>query len=136
MKMSESKKIDPEKFKKKKLLLLQNLEELHKNANELWKTVSKQSTLGPVDFNYFFKKYNDYLAMGRKYYGKKMNEFTISISDTEYKQVTGLKKIITEIGLLIIFIKNDIGNIVDENLRLKKLLAKYKSQVKSINKIT
>jgi hypothetical protein len=127
---------DPTVVKKKKLLLLQNLKELHKNAEDLWKTVSKQGKTKNVDFNYFFAKYNKYLRTAKALYGKKANEYYITISDAEYKSVAGLKKIITEIGLLTIFIQNDIGNIIEENKKLKKLLAKYKSQAMSIQKIT
>ena len=128
--------MDPIKLKKKKLLLLQSLEELLKNTNELWKTVSKQTDPGDIDFNYFFGKYNTYLKTGRHLYGdKKMSQFKMSISDTEYKKITGLKKVITEMGLFIIFIKSDIENLIDENIRLKKLAIKYKKQATSIQKI-
>ena len=127
---------DSDMVKKRKLLLLQNLKELHKNAEDLWKTVSSQTKSKEVDFNYFFAKYNNYLKTAKALYGKKANEYHITISDAEYKSLAGLKKIITEIGLLTIFIQNDIGNIIDENRKLKKLLAKYKSQAMSIQKIT
>ena len=128
--------IDPIKLKKEKLLLLQSLEELHKNAKELWITVSKQKDPGNVDFNYFISKYLRYIKAGRMLYGKKFEEFQVTISDAEYQKVSGLKKIITEMGLAIIFIKNDVGNIIEENIKLKKLLKKYKSQALSIQKIT
>lgn len=127
--------MDPVKLKKKKLLLLQSLDELHKNAEDLWKTVSKQSSPEPVDFNYFYKKYINYLKTGKALYGKKILEFKITISDTEYQKLSGLKKIITEMGLLKVFIKNDVGNLVDENKRLKKQLLKYKQQAMAIEKI-
>lgn len=129
------KDIDPIKLKKKKLLLLQNLEELHKNAEDLWKTVSKQSKPGEIDFNYFISKYLKYIKFGKKYYGKRFSEFEITISDAEYQKLSGLKKVITEMGLVIVFIKNDIGNLVEENLRLKKQLTKYKKQAMAIQKI-
>jgi len=130
-----TKQIDPQKLKKKKLLLLQSLEELHKNAEDLWKTVSSQPNPGEVDFNYFYSKYIKYLKIGKALYGKKILEFKITISDTEYKKLSGLKKIITEMGLLIVFIKNDVGNIIEENIKLKKQLIKYKQQAMSIQKI-
>ncbi len=124
-------------MKKKKLLLLQSLKELLKNTNELWETVSKQKDPGDIEFNYFFGKYNTYLKTGRNLYGdKKMSQFKISISDTEYKKITGLKKVITEMGLFIIFIKSDVENVIDENIRLKKLAIKYKKQASSIQKIS
>jgi hypothetical protein len=129
-------KMDPIKLKKEKLLLLQSLEELHKNAKELWLTVSKQKDPGKVDFNYFISKYLKYIKTGRTLYGKKFEDFQVKITDAEYQKVSGLKKIITEMGLAIIFIKNDVGNIVEENIKLKKLLKKYKSQALSIHKIT
>ncbi len=128
--------LDHIKAKKRKLLLLQSLKELHKNANELWETVSKQSSPGNVDFNYFFSKFTRYLKTASVLYGKKAAEFQVKISDSEYQKLSGLKKIITEMGLLIIFIENDIGNPVEENIKLKKLLIKYKKQAKSIQKIT
>lgn len=127
---------DPVKLKKKKLLLLQSIKELHKNAEDLWKTVSKQASPGKVDFNYFFSKYNKYIKTTKILYGKRAAEFVIKISDTEYQKVSGLKKIITEMGLLIIFIQNDVGNLVEENKRLKQLVLKYKKQAMSIQKIT
>ena len=86
------KDLDPVKLKKKKLLLLQSLEELHKNASDLWETVSKDSDPGPVDFNYFFGKYTKYIKIGKKLYGKSVNEFEISITDTEYQKLSGLGK--------------------------------------------
>ncbi len=122
-------------LKKKKLLLLQSLKELHKNAEDLWNTISKQKSADNVDFNYFYSKYIKYLKIGKALYGKKVLEFKITISDNEYQKISGLKKIITEMGLYIIFIKNDVGNIVDENKRLKKQLLKYKQQAMSIQKI-
>jgi hypothetical protein len=127
---------DPDKLKKQKLLLFQSLNELHKNAEDLWKTVSKQKDPGKVDFNYFFGKYTKYIKTGKKLYGKRFSEFEITISDNEYQKISGLKKIITEMGLMKIFIKNDVGNLIDENKRLKKLLIKYKSQAMAIQKIT
>ncbi len=130
------KKMDPMKVKKEKLLLLQSLEELHKNAKELWITVSKQKDPGNIDFNYFISKYLKYIKTGRMLYGKKFGEFQVTISDNEYQKVSGLKKIITEMGLAIIYIKNDIGNVIEENIKLKQLLKKYKSQAMSIQKIT
>ncbi|WP_455392705.1 hypothetical protein, partial [[Eubacterium] cellulosolvens] len=122
------KEMDPTKLKKKKLLLLQSLEELHKNAEDLWKTASKQAAEDSVDFNYFYSKYIKYLKVGKALYGKKILEFKITISDSEYQKLSGLKKIITEMGLLIVFIKDDVGNIFEENKRLKKQLLKYKQQ--------
>jgi len=119
------KEVDPNTLKKKKLLLLQSLNELHKNAEDLWNTISKQKVGDPVDFNYFYSKYIKYLKIGKALYGKKVLEFKITISDNEYQKLSGLKKIITEMGLYIVFIKNDVGNIVDENKRLKKELLKY-----------
>ena len=71
MKASE---MDPVTLKKKKLLLLQSLEELHKNAEDLWKTVSKQPLKDPVDYNYFYSKYIKYLKIGKALYGKKVLE--------------------------------------------------------------
>jgi len=71
-----------------------------------------------------------------KLYGKKVLEFKITIADTEYQKLSGLKKIITEIGLYIVFIKNDVGNLVDEVNKLRKQLAKYKQQAMAIQKIT
>jgi hypothetical protein len=127
---------DSDQIKKKKLLLLQSLEELHKNAEDLWKTQSKLPKPEPVDFNYFYSKYIKYLKTGKALYGKKILEFKITIADGEYKKLSGLKKIITEIGLYRIFIKNDVGNLIDENKRLKKALQKYKSQAMAIQKIT
>jgi len=127
---------DPNKLKKRKLLLLQSLRELHKNAEDLWKTASKQASPDKVDFNYFFSKYNNYLKTAKMLYGKRAAEFDIKISDTEYQKISGLKKIITEMGLLIIFIQNDVGNLVEENKRLKQLVLKYKKQAMSIQKIT
>ena len=122
-------------LKKKKLLLLQSLKELHKNAEDLWNTISKQKSADNVDFNYFYSKYIKYLKIGKALYGKEVLEFKITISDNEYQNISGLKKIITEMGLYIVFIKNDVGNIVDENKRLKKQLLKYKQQAMSIQKI-
>ncbi len=128
--------IDPLKLKKDKLLLLQSMEELHKNAKELWITVNKQKDPGNVDFNYFISKYLKYIKTGSTLYGKKFEEFKVTISDAEYQKLSGLKKIITEMGLAIIFIKNDIGNVIEENIKLKKLLQKYKTQAMAIKKIT
>ena len=88
------------------------------------------------NFNYFFSKYISYLKNGKALYGKKILEFKITISDTEYQKLSGLKKVITEMGLLIVFIKNDVENLVEENMRLKKQLIKYKKQAMSIQKIT
>jgi hypothetical protein len=129
------KKMDPTVAKKHKLLLLQSLKELHKNAEELWKTVSK-SGAKEVDFNYFISKYLRYVKRAKILYGKRANEFDVIIKDNEYKQLAGLKKIITEMGLLILFVENDVGNVIEENKKLKKLLKKYKSQAMSIQKIT
>ena len=128
--------MDPIKLKKEKLLLLQSMEELHRNVKELWVTVSKQKDPGNIDFNYFIGKYLKYIKRGRMLYGKKFAEFEVTVTDSEYQKVTGLKKIITEMGLAIIFIKNDVGNVIEENIKLKKLLKKYKTQVMSIQKIT
>lgn len=130
------KEIDPIKLKKKKLLLLQSLKELHKNAEDLWKTQSKLKKPEPVDFNYFYSKYINYLKNGKALYGKKILNFKITINDAEYQKLSGLKKVITEMGLLIVFIKNDVGNLIEENARLKKQLIKYKKQAMSIQKIT
>lgn len=127
--------MDPTKLKKKKLLLLQSLKEQHKNAEDLWKTTNKQSDPSKVDFNYFVSKYLKYIKIGKKLYGKRASEFDIIISDSEYQQLSGLKKVITEMGLFIIFINNDVGNLVDENKRLKKLVLKYKKQAMSFQKI-
>lgn len=127
--------MDSNTLKKKKLLLLQSLKELHKNAEDLWNTISKQKSPDQIDFNYFYSKYIKYLKIGKALYGKKVLEFKITISDNEYQKISGLKKIITEMGLYIVFIKNDVGNIVDENKRLKKQLLKYKQQAMSIQKI-
>lgn len=135
-KQDTNKQLDPIKLKKKKILLLHSLEELHKNAEDLWKTLSKQKDPEPIDFNYFFSKYISYLKNGKALYGKKILEFKITISDTEYQKLSGLKKVITEMGLLIVFIKNDVENLVEENMRLKKQLIKYKKQAMSIQKIT
>jgi hypothetical protein len=129
------KEMDSNTLKKKKLLLLQSLKELHKNAEDLWNTISKQKSPDQIDFNYFYSKYIKYLKIGKALYGKKVLEFKITISDNEYQKISGLKKIITEMGLYIVFIKNDVGNIVDENKRLKKQLLKYKQQAMSIQKI-
>jgi hypothetical protein len=129
-------KVDPIKLKKERLFLLQSLEELQKNATELYKTVSKKAQLDDIDFNYFISKYLKYIKQGRRLYGKKFDQFNLSISDSEYKRITGLKKVITEMGLVIIYIKNDVGNVIEENIKLKKLLKKYKSQAMSIQKIT
>ena len=129
-------KMDPKVLKKKKLLLLQSLEELHKNTKELWTTVSRQQNPGNIEFNYFISKYLKYVKTGKALYGKKFAEFEATITDTEYQKITGLKKIITEMSLAIIFIKNDIGNIIEENIKLKKLVKKYKSQAMSYSKIT
>jgi hypothetical protein len=126
---------DPATIKKKKLLLLQSLKELHKNAEDLWTTLSKQTPNDPIDFNYFYSKYIKYLKIGKAIYGKKVLEYKITIGDTEYQKLSGLKKIITEMGLFIVFINNDVGNLVDENKRLKKQLLKYKKQAMSIQKI-
>jgi hypothetical protein len=98
--------------------------------------VSKQAKAEPLDFNYFYSKYINYLKIGKALYGKKVLEFKITIADTEYQKLSGLKKIITEMGLYIVFIKNDVGNVIDENIRLKKQLVKYKKQAMSIQKIT
>jgi hypothetical protein len=130
------KAIDPIKLKKKKLLLLQSLKELHKNAEDLWKTSSKQSSSEPVDFNYFYQKYINYLKNAKALYGKRVLKFKITISDNEYQKLSGLKKVITEMGLLIVYIRNDVGNLIEENMRLKKQLMKYKKQAMSIQKIT
>jgi len=129
------KTVNPEKVKKHKLLLLQSLVELHKNAEDLWKTVSKQSSSGTIDFNYFYSKYLKYIKTGKLLYGKRISEFEITISESEYQTLSGLKKIITEMGLFIVFIKNDVNNLVDENRRLKKLVIKYKKRAMSIQKI-
>lgn len=128
--------MDPMVLKKKKLLLLQSLEELQKNTKELWTTVSRQQNPGPIEFNYFISKYLKYIKTGKALYGKKFGEFEVSISDSEYQKITGLKKIITEMSLAIIFIKNDIGNVLEENIKLKKLVKKYKSTAMSFQKIT
>ena len=130
------KNLDPIQAKKRKLLLLQSLKELHKNAEDLWKTISKQSTSEKVDYNYFYSKYIKYLKTAKFLYGKKAVEYDVKISDSEYQKLSGLKKIITEMGLLIIFVENDIGNLVEENMKLKKLVRKYKKQAMSIQKIT
>ena len=129
------KKVNPEKVKKHKLLLLQSLVELHKNAEDLWKTVSKQSSSGTIDFNYFYIKYLKYIKTGKLLYGKRISEFEITISESEFQTLSGLKKIITEMGLFFVFIKNDVDNLVDENRRLKKLVIKYKKRAMSIQKI-
>jgi hypothetical protein len=130
------KDIDPLKLKKKKLLLLQSIEELNKNAEDLWKTVSKQKDPGKIDFNYFIGKYLKYVKIGKKLYGKKFSEYEVTISDSEYQKLSGLKKIITEMGLVIVFMKNDVGNLLEENKRLKKQLIKYKKQAMAIQRIT
>jgi hypothetical protein len=130
------KDVDPVKLKKKKLLLLQSLKELHKNAEDLWKTQSKLKEPEPVDFNYFYSKYISYLKTGKALYGKNVLKFKITIRDGEYQKLSGLKKVITEMGLFIVYIKNDVGNLIDENARLKKQLMKYKQQAMSIQKIT
>jgi hypothetical protein len=129
-------KVDPVKLKKDRLLLLQSLVELQKNATELYKTVSKKAQFDNIDFNYFISKYLKYIKTGQRLYGKKFDQFKLTVSDSEYKKITGLKKVITEMGLVIIFIKNDVGNVIEENIKLKKLLKKYKSQAMSIQKIT
>jgi hypothetical protein len=118
------------------LLLLQSLKELHKNAEDLWKTQSKLKEPEPVDFNYFYSKYISYLKTGKALYGKNVLKFKITIRDGEYQKLSGLKKVITEMGLFIVYIKNDVGNLIDENARLKKQLMKYKQQAMSIQKIT
>jgi hypothetical protein len=128
--------MDSDKLKKKKLLLLQSLEELHKNAEDLWKTISKQSKPETIDFNYFYSKYISYLKAGKAIYGKRVLKYKITITDAEYQKLSGLKKVITEMGLFIVFIRNDVVNLVDENKRLKKQLLKYKKQAMAIQKIT